>query len=185
MKNKKAFTLIEVLLAVFIFSAVALPLLGVYLQSAKTDVAARSVLNANYIAQDYIEQLDTVTYAQALGSLPDKKQVGSYYLSASVEPHGTRSGLFSSSCVYAQLLMGADGKMLAVMPDGKWQVNSAVPAQITMSLSGGGYSFSADGTSLAGTAQHSNCVLVINAMNMPQGTSPELALGQGCKALVY
>ncbi len=40
-KNKRGYTLLEVVLAVFIFSVVALPLLNIYLQAVKTDVAAR------------------------------------------------------------------------------------------------------------------------------------------------
>jgi len=184
-KGTKGFTLLEVLLAVFIFSVVALPLLSLYLQAVKTDVAARNVLNANYIAQDYIEKLDTATYPQALASLPLKEQAGDYYLSASIAPHGSAGNLFSASFVYAHLLLLEDGKMLAVMPDGKWQLYAAIPAQISLSVSAGSYTLSCDGSTLSGTAAYSYCVLVVNAMKMPPGASPTLNLGEGCKAVVY
>lgn len=184
--NKKAYTLLEVLLAVVIFSIVALPLLGVFLQAVKTDVAARSVLNANYIAQDYIEQLYSKTYKQALDGLPEKQQVGNYYLSATILPYGTAGGLFSSSCVFAHLLLTDDGKMLAVMPDGKWQLYSSIPSSIAFGISGGNYTFASDGTQLTGASKYPNCVLIINAMKKPEAsTSPVVNLGGGSKAVVY
>ena len=46
-----------------------MPLLTVYVQSFKVDTAARHVLNANYISQQYIEKLDAATYPQALSNL--------------------------------------------------------------------------------------------------------------------
>ena len=185
-KNQKGYTLVEVILAIFIFSIVALPLLGIYLQSVKTDVASRNVLNANYIAQDYIEQLYHSTYKQALDNLPSNEPVDSFSLSADIKPYGSAGDLFSTPCVYAQLLLQPDGKMLAVLPDGKWQLYNAIPSQISMSVSGGSYSFVCDGTALTGTASRSNCVLIINAMKKPSsGTNPTITLGQGCKTVVY
>ncbi len=184
--NKKAYTLLEVVLAVFIFSIVALPLLGIFLQAVKTDVAARGVLNANYIAQNYIEQLYSTTYKQALDSLPDKQQAGDYYLSATILPYGTAGNLFTSACVFAHLLLMDDGKMLAVMPDGKWQLFGSIPANISLGVSGGVYTLSCDGTQLTGTSAYGNCMLVVNAMKKPESsTSPNITLGQGCKTAVY
>ncbi len=55
----------------------------------------RGILNANYIAQDYLEQLDNTSYAQALADLPAKQQTGNYYLSATMTPHGAGSGLLN------------------------------------------------------------------------------------------
>ena len=84
-KREKAYTLIEVILAVFIFSIVALPLLGIYLQSVKTDVAARNVLSSNYIAQRYLEKMSTQTYTQLLTATqsptaePVEQKINNYY----------------------------------------------------------------------------------------------------------
>ncbi len=75
--------------------------------------------------------------------------------------------------------------MLAVMPDGKWQLYNAIPAQISIEISGGFYSFAGDDLALTGTSAYNNCVLVINAMKMPQGHAPQVNLGTGCKAVVY
>lgn len=185
-KNKKGYTLVEVILAVFIFSIVALPLLGIYLQSVKTDVAARNVLNANYIAQNYIEQLYHSDYKGALNDLPSYDNVDDFYLSAAIRPYGSASDLFSSPCIYAHLLLQPDGKMLAVMPDGKWQLYSSIPSQISMSVSGGGYTLSCDSITLSGTASRGSCVLIVNAMKKPSsGTNPTITLGQGCKTVIY
>ncbi|MFA5676134.1 MAG: type II secretion system protein [Christensenellales bacterium] len=184
--NNKAYTLLEVLLAVLIFSAVALPLLGVFVQAVKTDVAARNVLNANYIAQDYVEQLYSKTYKQALDELPERRKIGEYYLSASISPHGAAGDLFSSPCAFAHLLLMDNGKMLSVMPDGKWQLYGSIPADIKFGLSGGNYTLNCDGTQLAGTLAYDNCVLIVNAMKKPEASaSPVITLGGGCKAIVY
>ncbi len=184
MKRKKGgFTLVEVLLAIAIFAAVALPLLSIYVQSFKVDKAARGVLNANYISQAYIEKLDAATYQSALSELPSKKAQGDYYLSATIQPHGT-GGQFTE-CVFAQLVMLDGGKMLAVMPDGKWQVYNAVPSSISISVSGGRYTLRCDSTTQTGTAELANCTLMINAMKLPESASPGITLGTGCKADVY
>jgi hypothetical protein len=159
--------------------------LSVFLQSAKTDQAARDVMNANYIAQDYIETLDAKTYKQALSSVPTLSQDGDYYLSASIKPYGNAGSLFSSPCVYAHLIMRADDSMLAVMPDGKWLEYSTVPSTISMSVSGGTYSFSAGGSSKSGAASYNNCAIIVSAMEKTGGISPQFSLGSSCKVLIY
>jgi prepilin-type N-terminal cleavage/methylation domain-containing protein len=177
MKNKKAFTLVEVILAVAIFAAVALPLLTVYVQSFKVDTAARGVLNANYISQQYIEKLDAATYPEALSDLPDRQAQGGYYLSAVITPHGAGGGAF------VHLVALNDGKMLAVLPDGNWRLFGSVPSNISVSFSGSQYGLTCDGTSLTGAANASSCTVVFNAVNLAS-ISPNVSLS-GCKAVVY
>jgi len=185
--NRKGFTLIEVLVSVAIFAAVALPLMSVFLQSAKTDRAARNVMNANYIAQDYIETLDAKTYKQALSALPNLEARGDYYLSATIEPYGNaKNALFAGNdCVYAHLVMRSDGSLLTVLPDGQWLEYSSVPTAISISLSSSGYTFSAGGKTKAGTAAYSRCAVLVSAMNWPGGASPLITAGAGCKVMVY
>jgi hypothetical protein len=142
-------------------------------------------MNANYIAQDYIEMLDTQTYKQALSSVPALEAHGGYYLSAVVKPYGNAESLFSTGCVYTHLIMRTDGSMLAVMPDGKWLEYSSVPDTISMSVSGGSYSFSAGGNTKTGTAAYDKCAVIINAMQKTSGVSPAITLGTSCAALVY
>ena len=184
-QNRKGFTLIEVLLSIAIFAAIALPLMTVFLQSAKTDRAARDVMNANYIAQDYIETLDTKTYKQALSSVPALEAHGEYYLSTVIEPYGNakNTSFSGSDCVYAHLIMKSDGSMLAVMPDGKWLEYSSVPAAISMSVSNGSYSFSAGSKTKTGTAAYNKCAVIISAMQKASGVSPAITLGASCAAL--
>ena len=86
--------MIETLLAICIFAAIALPLMSVFLQSTKTDRAARNVLNANYISQDYIETLDTKTYKDALQSVPTLLLTNQYYLTATITPVRQRKVTF-------------------------------------------------------------------------------------------
>lgn len=177
-QNKKAFTLVEVILAIAIFAAVALPLLTVYVQSFKVDTAARGVLNANYISQQYIENLDTQLYAEALSTLPDKQEQGGYYLSATIEPHGADGGAF------VHLVVLPSGKMLAVLPDGERLLFGSVPSNISVSISGSQYTINCDGTSQSGAlGGESRCTVLFNAMNL-DSNSPNLSLS-GCKAVIY
>ncbi len=185
--GKRAFTLIETLLAIALFAAIALPLLTVFLQSAKADRAARDVMNANYISQDYIEQLDTKTYKDALFGVPTLQLINGYYLSATIEPYGNaEKSLFSSACVYVHLIMLSSGNMLAVLPDGKWREYSPVPGSISISVSGGRYTLNCNGSPVvSGTAKYNNCAVIINAMKNTAGASTTVTLGASCKALVY
>jgi len=178
-RHKRAFTLLDVILAIAIFAAVALPLLIVFVQSLKVDALARGVMNANYISQQYIEKLDGTTYLEALSNLPVRQAQGDYWLSASIKPSGGGGGAF------IHLLVLSNGKLLAVMPDGTWTQLSSVPSGISLSVSGGRYTLQCDSTSLTGTAGSSVCTIVFNAINMPASVSPGLTLGSGCKALVY
>ncbi len=176
-RNKKAFTLVEVILAIAIFAAVSLPLLTVYVQSFKVDTAARNVLNANYISQQYIEKLDTATYAEALNDLPNKQEQGGYYLSATITPHSTNGGAL------VHLVVLESGRMLAVLPDGKWRLFASVPSNISVSVSGSQCTLTCDGTSLTGAANASSCTVIVNAVHL-SSVSPNLSLS-GCKAVVY
>ena len=182
--GKKAFTQIETLLAISLFAAIALPLLTVFLQSVKTDRAARDVLNANYIAQDYIEKLDTKSYMEALGSVPNRAAAGGYYFSAEITPYGNAESLFSTSCAYAHLIMQSNGSMLAVLPDGKWRLFSSVPSDITFSMSGRQYTLIVSGTSITGTAEYNQCAVIVNAMKKTSGASA-LTLNSSCQAIIY
>jgi prepilin-type N-terminal cleavage/methylation domain-containing protein len=183
--GKKGLTLVEVILSIAIFAAVALPLYSIFNNSVKTDRAASDILNANYIAQDYIEKLDTSTYYSALNNLPVKTQKGSYYLTAAILPYGTANSMFSGQCSYAHLVMFSNGSMLAVMPDGKFQLFGSVASSMSIGLSGSSYTFSCGGSTITGTSSYDSCALIINTMQKPSATTSSVTLGSGCKALVY
>lgn len=189
--RKGGFTLIEVLLAIVIFAAIALPLMSVFLQSVKTDKAARNVLNANYIAQDYIEKLDTLTYRTLLDTLPNKIDTGGYYLSAKAEPYGNAQSLFADAsskakpCAFLHVVMLSDGKVLVVLPDGKQVPYTALPPTISVSVSNGTYTFSAGGTTKTGTAAYGRYAVILNAMNKVSGKTTTLTLGANTKAVAY
>lgn len=183
--GKKGLTLVEVVISIAIFAAIALPLYSVFNGSIKTDRAANDILNANYISQDYIERLSTSTYYNALNNIPVKVQKGSYYLSASVRPYGTANSMFSDQCSYVHLVMFDNGNMLAVMPDGKWQLFGSISSSISISLSGSTYTFTNGGSSITGTTSYNYCALIINAMKKPSATKPTITLGSNCKAIAY
>jgi prepilin-type N-terminal cleavage/methylation domain-containing protein len=184
LRGKRAFTLIEVILAIAIFAAIALPLFSVFAQSIKVDMKSNDVMNANYIAQDYIEKLNALTYLQALQNKPSKAVKGDYTLSADITPYGAVSSLLGGPCGYVHLITRADGKMLAVMPDGKWYLYSSAPSSISLSLSGANYTFTTNGSkTMTGSVGFSCCAMLINAISKP--ATATVTLGANCKAVYY
>lgn len=184
--GKKGLTLVEVVLSIAIIATIALPLYSVFGQSIKTDRAANDVLNANYIAQDYLEKLNTTLYLSALNNVPNKSSVNGYFLSAAIRPYGTANSLFSAQCSYIHLVMYGDNSMLAIMPDGKYTVFGNVPSSIILSLSGSTYSFTGGSTTITGSSSYSYCALIINAMAKPSDTKTLVTLSTtNCKAVVY
>ncbi len=182
---KKAFTLIEIILSIAIFAAIALPLFSVFVQSIKTDRKAYDVLSANYIAQGYLEKLDASTYVEALTDKPSGRESDGYYLTASIRPYGTVSSQFDGKCGYVHLIMNDDGSMLSVMPDGKWHVFSSVPSSISIAISGGSYSFTGGYTTITGSLDYGYCAVLVNAMNKPSTSTTAITLGSNCKAVHY
>ncbi len=183
--SKRAFTLVEVILSIAIIAAIALPLMSVFLQSAKTQQAAKGILSANYISQDYIEKLDTQTYEAVLTNLPNRVSKNGYYLTAKIEPYGTAAYLFPDKCGYLHLVFFGGGSLLAVMPDGKWHKFTSIPSSISISSGGGLYTFSGGSTSLSGSMGCTDCVVMINAMKKPSGSKCAITLASTCKALRY
>ena len=183
--SKKGFTLLETLLAIAIIAAIALPLLSVFLQSVKTQQAAQGILSANYISQDYMEKLDTKIYETALAEKPGRLSTNGYYLTATIKPYGTASAMFDGACGYAHLVFYSDGRMLAVMPDGKWHMYSSIPASISLSTGGGMYSFAGGSTTLTGGTENAWCAMIIDAMEKPSGLECTVTLSSSCKALSY
>ena len=186
LRNKKAFTLLEVVISIAIIATIALPLLSIFVQSIKTDRAANDVLNANYISQDYIERLDASTYLTALNNIPDHAETGDYYLSASITPYGTVNGLFDTACDYAHLVCFDNEKLLVVMPDGQWHLFSTLPNNIAIFTGSGGYMLVAnDYTFLTGSMVHSNCAVIVNAMKKVSSSTLNVYLDEECKAVLY
>ena len=188
--GKRAFTLIETLLAIALFAAISLPLLTVFLQSAKADRAARDMMNANYISQNYIEQLDTKSYKEALQGKLKMKLINGYYLTATVEPYGNAGkSLFTTPCVYVHLIMLSTGNMMVGLPDGEWREispNSGSFGGVSVSISGGSYTFKCGSITVTGPSKYANCAVIINASNKT-GDISTITVTQGatCKALVY
>ena len=183
--SRRAFTLLETILSIAIIAAIALPMLSVFLQSAKTDQAAQGVLSANYISQDYMEKLDILIYEDALQNRPNRQEKDGYYLTTKITPYGTAAAMFSADCDYAHLVFYADGRMLAVMPDGQWHMFSTIPSSISISTGGGLYSFSAGSLTMSGGIGNTYCALIINAMEKPSGIDCAVTLNATCKALRY
>ena len=184
-KNRRGFTLLEVVLAVALIAMIALPLLTVFLQSVKTDKAAESVLNANYISQSYTETLDSKTYTQALSSTPTRVQVGDYYLTGQIFPHGSINASFDTQCDYAHLVVFSNETMLAVMPDGAWRIFASIPNNIYFTVQNGAYSLTCDGIVMTGDVNYFNSMLLVNAVEKNSSSSVSLGVGAQCRAVLY
>lgn len=185
LSEKRASTLIEVIISIAIFAAIALPLFSVFVQSMKTDRKSSDVLSANYISQDYIEKLDALKYYSALNSKPTGTAVGGYTLSAEIKPYGAANSFFSNPCGYVHIIMYEDGKMLAVMPDGKWNLFTGIPTSMSLSISCGTYTFKGGLTTITGSIAYTYCAMLINATHKPDGTPSSITLGTNCKATYY
>lgn len=183
--NKRGVTIVEAILSIAIFAAIALPLFSVFVQSVKTDRKAYDVLNANYISQGYLEKLDVLTYPEILNGRPQNIKIGDYYLTAEVEPYGSVGSLFPGECSYLHIIMNANKSMLAVMPDGKSRLFTTVPSAISLSISAGGYSFTGGHTTITGSLEYGFCAMLVNAMKKPADVSTSISLGTDCKAAHY
>lgn len=183
--NNRGFGLLETIIAIAILAAITLPLLNIFVQSAKTDELAMGVLNANYISQDYTETLDTMTYTQALSDVPYRRQVDSYYITAKLQPYGSGGSESGTQSDYAHLIVFDDSTMLAVMPDGQWTTFASVPATIFFSSAGSTYTFAADATSISGDLEYASCVVSINAMNQTSIVNNAVTLGTAFNAMLY
>lgn len=182
--TEKGITLLETVIAIAILTVIALPLLNVFVYSAKADETARAVLNANYISQNYTEKLETVTYKQALCSVPNRQEHQGYYLSAKIQPYGSVTDSTNSQVTYSNIIIYDDGSMLAVMPDGQWTTFSSVPGSIAFSKFGSNYNFQAEGKTLSGSLD-SFCIVTINAMKQSSATSIDFSTSQEFKPVLY
>lgn len=183
--NKKGMGLLETVIAIAILAAIALPLLNVFVYSAKADEKARAVLNANYISQNYTEKLETVTYEQALTNVPYRQEYQGYYLTAKIQPYGSVADSSGSLVSYSNIIIYSDGSMLAVMPDGQWTTFTSVPASMSFSTLGSSYTFQAGTTTLSGSLEHSFCIVTINAMKQTAAISMNVSTTEVFKPVLY
>lgn len=185
-KCKKGVTLLELILAVAIFAIITLPLFSIFVQSMIIDVKAGDVLSANYITQDYLEKLDTLTYADALSNQPSNSSVGNYKFTAKIFPYGSLTSLFSNNrCSYLHLILFEDGKALCVMPDGQWHIYTSIPSSFLLVVSSGTYTFTGGYTSLTGPSGYNYCGVIVNAMKKPDATSFNINLAANCSGVLY
>lgn len=185
LKNKKGVSLIEIILAIGIFAVISFPLLSVFVQSINIDRKASDVVNANYIAQEYIENLDSVTYTQALLNLPEFDTIDDYSFSAKIIPYGTMDSLFDDRCSYVHIIMYENGNALCVMPDGSWHTFSSIPSTFSLTMADCTYTFKGGFTTLTGTSKYNNCAMIVNSMKKPDAAKSAITLGGNCRGALY
>lgn len=183
--NKKGIGLLETVIAIAILAAIALPLLNIFVYSARTDETARAVLNANYISQNYTEKLETFTYKQALSSVPNRQEYEGYYLSARIQPYGSVTDSTHSQVSYSNIIVYSDGSMLAVMPDGQWSTFDSVPESVSFAKYGSSYTFKAGTVSLTGSLDYSFCIVTINAMKQTDAIAMNVSTSEEFKPVLY
>lgn len=183
--SKKGVGLLETIIAIAILAVITLPLLNVFVSSAKTDETARAVLNANYISQNYTENLETITYKQALSNIPNRQEFEGYYLSAKIQPYGSVTDTAHNQVSYSNIIIYDDSSMLAVMPDGKWSTFSTVPENLSFTKNANTYTFQAGTVTLTGRLDHSFCIVTINAMKQTEAINMNVSTTAEFKPVLY
>lgn len=184
-KCKKGVSLVEIILAVAIFAAITFPLLSVFVQSINVDKKSDDVLNANYISQDYLENLDKETYITALQKLPTNVMSGNYSYTAKITPYGNLNYYFGQPCNYIHIIITDTAKTLCVMPDGKWYEFSSIPSSFSITMSYNSYTFTGGYTSITGDSKYNYCAVIVNAMKKPNAMTSAITLNGNCEAALY
>lgn len=81
--------MIEVVASIAIIGIIAIPFLGLFLQSTRVQVKAGDISQAGYIAQNIIEDLRVKSYAEAAeqDTGNGRKSEGNYYVQIRITPY--------------------------------------------------------------------------------------------------
>lgn len=180
LRNKKGFSLIEMLVTLFIIAFVLVAIMSVFVQSIQTRGKGETVTKANAAAQKFTESL----YAKTLPEiLPLQSTLASYenlYKTFKVTPQGTVSG----AAAYVQIIIDSAGKSTVVGPDGKYMLPKKV-ATITMTATSTTYSLVCDSTTITGSKASGKLVVLVYAMDKPASDAMTINLVAGTDVYHY
>jgi prepilin-type N-terminal cleavage/methylation domain-containing protein len=180
LRNKKGFSLIEMLITLFIIAFVLTAVMAIFVQSIQTRGSGEILTNANAAAQKFTESL----YAKTLQDiLPLQTTLSPYedlYKTFKATPQGTVSG----AAAYVQIVIDSNGKCTVVGPDGKYMLPKLVNT-ITMTAASTTYSLVCDSTSFTGSKPAGKLVALIYGMDKPASDKVTINLVAGMEAYKY
>jgi prepilin-type N-terminal cleavage/methylation domain-containing protein len=148
-KGNGGFTLLEVMVAVFVLAIVALPLLNIFVFNTALVRRAADMQDTTYAAQAVMEDLEPLGYADLYGLSPAPGTRGSYqirsvadattvFLTRTVSidriPCGPFDGLVSGAACYAHLIVSGSTATLTC-PDGKAYFNLPYASGVSVAAS--------------------------------------------------
>jgi prepilin-type N-terminal cleavage/methylation domain-containing protein len=173
-RNNKGFTLLEVLVAVFVLSLVVLPLLNLFVFNTKVVRQTGEAQDVTYAAQSVMEDLQPLNYSNLYALSPSPGTKGSYQIKSvansstvlltktvSIDriPYGAFNSLVSGTACYAHLIITGSNCTLTT-PDGVMRSGLSSSSAITMTsttITVGGTAYNLNKPSGA------NLILIINA----------------------
>jgi prepilin-type N-terminal cleavage/methylation domain-containing protein len=182
LKKNSGFTLVEILVAIFIFAFVIGSVMSVFVTSAKTQKSSESVTRAEAAAQKYIEKLNGQNYTAVLAKQGSKVQdTGSgYYISFSLKPQGS-----GGTAAYVHVIYTGSG-VFVVGPDGKKTTTRTAINTVTITSDTTTYRVIADSDTISGTIPSGyKIAVVVNAMKKTTTTGPTVNGNSLMSAVVF
>lgn len=179
-KSTRGFTLLEVLVAVFVLAIVALPLLNMFVFNTTLVRYAKNIGDTTYAAQAVMEDLQPLGYGALYNLAPAPGAKGSYQIKSVVSsstvfvtkqvsidriPYGSFNNLVGGTACYAHLIISCCGSSATfTCPDGKTHAGLSLTSAVsltatTVTIGGNTYNLNKP----AGT----NLILIINAETSP------------------
>jgi prepilin-type N-terminal cleavage/methylation domain-containing protein len=166
LKNEKGFTLLEVLVAVFVLAIVALPLLNMFVYNTAVVRKTADMQDTTYAAQAVMEKLQPLGYGELYALAPAPGARGEYSINSvtrtiSIDryPYGPFNHLVSGTACYAHLIVRGSTATFTC-PDGSCHAGLSYASGVSVTASSvtlGGHTYSLN------KPAGSRMILIINA----------------------
>nr|WP_197714789.1 prepilin-type N-terminal cleavage/methylation domain-containing protein [Maliibacterium massiliense] len=117
-RNKRGFTLIEVLVAVAILAILIVPLLSLFAQSASNGNHADAIVRATFSAITVLEERNALTYEALLAHASDTQGQGNLRIVTTLSPYGSADALAGAADPAYLHVVLRDTYALVLCPDG-------------------------------------------------------------------
>lgn len=180
-KTNSGFSLIEILVAIFIFAFVIGAVMSIFVTSVHVQNASDSVTRAEAAAQKFVENLYGKSYSQVLALQAGKFAYNGYYLTFRLQPQG----MDKDASAYVHIVF-TDGGYFIVGPDGKYTPVAPSTNSITVLATSSAYSVTSDGGSISGTKPSGSLTVIANGMKRPNTAAiTNIYLGSSMSYVYY